>query len=67
MTKFLQSYNAPLENKSEDHLFENIVAISLSRISNWEIKEEAKLEIQILLFEAKKIKIYIKIYCNICV
>ena len=54
MAKFLQSCNESQEGKSEDDLFGQIVAKSLSKISNWEIKEEKKLEIQKLLFQAEK-------------
>ena len=54
MTKFLQLYNESQEGKSKDDLCGQIVAKSLSKISNWEIKEEAKLEIQKLFFQAKK-------------
>ena len=53
MAKFLHSCNESQEGKSEDDLFGEIVAKSLSKISNWEIKEETKLEIQKLLFQAK--------------
>ena len=53
MAKFLQSCNESQEGKSEDNLFGQIVAKSPSKISNWEIKEQTKLEIQILLFQAK--------------
>ena len=53
MTKFLHSCNESQEGKSEDDLFGETVAKSLSKISNWEIKEETKLEIQKLLFQAK--------------
>ena len=45
MAKFLQSCNESQEGKSEDDLFRQIVAKSLSKISNWEIKEETKREI----------------------
>ena len=54
MAKFLQSCNDLQEGKSEDDLFGQIVSKSPSKISNWEKKEETKLEIQILLFQAKK-------------
>ena len=62
MAKFLQSCNESQEGKSEDDLFGQNVAKSLSKISNWEIKEETKLEIQKLLFQAKKTTIFIKNY-----
>ena len=54
MANFLQSCNESPESKSGKDLFGQIVAKSLSKLSNWEIKEETKLEIQILLFQAKK-------------
>ena len=51
--KFLQSCNESQEGKREDDLFGQIVAKFLRKISNWEINEGAKLEIQKLLFQAK--------------
>ena len=53
MAKILHSCSESQEGKSEDDLFGETVAKSLSKISNWEIKEETKLEIQKLLFQAK--------------
>ena len=43
-----------MNDKSGKDLFGQIVAKSLSKLSRWEIKEEIKLEIQLLLFQAKK-------------
>ena len=40
MAKFLQSCNESQEDKSEDDLFGQIVAKSLSKISNWRIKAQ---------------------------
>ena len=45
MAKFLQSCNESQVGKREDDLFDQITAKSLSKISNWAIKEETKLEI----------------------
>ena len=65
MANFFQSCNESQEGKSEDDLFGQTVAKSLSKVSNWEIKEETKLEIQKLLFQAKKATIFIKNYFHI--
>ena len=54
MAKFLQSCNESQEGKSEDDLFGQNVAKFLSKISNWEIKEETKLEIQNYFSKLKK-------------
>ena len=58
MTKFLQFCNETQEGKNQDDLFGQIAAKSLSKISNWEIKE-TNLEIQKSLFQAKKTAIFI--------
>ena len=60
IAKSLQSCNESQEGKSEDDLLGQIVAKFLGKISNWEIKEETKLEIQKLFFQAKKTTIFIK-------
>ena len=58
MAKFLPFCNETQEGKNQDDLFGQIVAKSLSKISNWEVKE-TNLETQKSLCQAKKTAIFI--------
>ena len=68
MAEFLQSCNEWQEGKSGKDLFGHNVAKSLSKLSNWEIKEETKLEIKTLLFQAKNPRQFsFKLFPYICI
>ena len=68
MAEFLKSCNEWQEGKSGKDLFGQIVAKSLCKLSNWEIKEEVKLEIQTLLFQGKNLRQFsFKLVPYICI
>ena len=56
MSKLIQSYDEPKESTfvTEDELFGQVIAKSIAKIPNGEIKEELKIEIQQCILNAKR-------------
>ena len=56
ISKMIQSYDEPKESTfvTEDELFGQVIAKSVAKISNGEIKEELKIEIQQCIFSKKR-------------
>ena len=56
MSKLIQSYDEPKESTfvTEDELFGQVIAKSIAKIPDGEIKEELKIEIQQCILNAKR-------------
>ena len=56
MLKLIQSYDEPKESTfvTEDELFDQVIAKSIAKISDGEIKEELKIKIRQCILNAKR-------------